>query len=77
VVGALNKTLGGLEFSTRHKLATYTASADPADSPRVQAAVRDLMESVKQGVPAELDTLWAELASDILILILILFSSYT
>jgi hypothetical protein len=29
------------------------------------AALRELMESVEQEAPDELDTLWAELASDI------------
>ena len=63
----------------RHKLATLTASTESSDSPRDQpvltllnlsvpdrvAALRELMESVEQEAPDELDTLWAELASDI------------
>jgi len=63
----------------RHKLATLTVSADPSESPRAQAvltllnlsipervaALRELMRSVEQEAPAELDRLWAGLATDI------------
>ena len=63
----------------RHKLATLTESTEPSNSPRDQAvltllnlsvservaALRELMLSVEQEAPAELDMLWAELDSDI------------
>jgi hypothetical protein len=66
-------------YRHRHKLATLTASHDPAGSTRDQAvltllylslagreaALRELMLILEQQAPAALDTLWAELALEI------------